>query len=313
VLLLDGVDGGRALPWSAVQKKLAPQALVVSLSPFDTGLAREAQLRIPSQAPLEGLDEVLPGIDSNRASYALATPAPLTRRSVDTIAPVELLQRVARARSASLGSEATYEGLLRQRVSAIVAARRGRFLARNEQELAETSIQSPDDGWKVLTAGGCWIDDEVAPGTLRVSTPLPGREALERWKRSSADARTLTLVPFAARGSVGAVPLSPIMTKLYQESALRPAPGIASIHPETASVLGVRAGRRVRIESAAGSVEAELRLDATLPKGRLALAAGPIQSDLHPTTRTRAAGALALAVVDANGVWRDTRVTLREV
>ncbi len=298
VLILDGIDTGRALPWPALEPKLAPQALVASLSPFDGALAREAQLRIPSPAPLESFAEVLPGIDASRGSYALATPAPVTRRKVESTEPLEVLLRVAKARGASLAIEATPEALLRQRAGAIVAARRGRFLARGEQGFNESAVANADEAWKVLSEGGCWIDDALTPGTLRVALPLPAGEALERWKRTTAEARTLTLAAFATRGSVGAVPLTPIMSKLYQESTLRPAPGTASLNPETARALGLRAGRRVRIESAAGAVRAELRLDPTLPPGRVAFALGP--------------DAFALAVVAADGRWRDTPVTIRE-
>ena len=77
--LLDGADDGRALPWPMVARTLAPGALVVSLSPFDSGLARHAALLVPGPAPLETWDEVLPSPDAAVASYSLAPallPAP---------------------------------------------------------------------------------------------------------------------------------------------------------------------------------------------------------------------------------------------
>ncbi len=73
VLLLDGADDGRALPWAPLQRTLAKDAVVVSLSPFDGALAREADLLVPAPAPLEAWDEVLPTPDAVRVP---ATPFP---------------------------------------------------------------------------------------------------------------------------------------------------------------------------------------------------------------------------------------------
>ena len=74
VLLLDAADGGRALPWSLLEPRLAPDALVVSLSPFRSGLAARAHVLLPAPAPLEAFDEVLPTADAAVASFGLAAP-----------------------------------------------------------------------------------------------------------------------------------------------------------------------------------------------------------------------------------------------
>ena len=58
---------------------------------------------------------------------------------------------------------------------------------------------------------------------------------------------------------------------------------------------------------------AELRCDPLLPEGRLALAAGPAPSQLHPGAGTRSlAGALPLLTIEDDGTWRGTRVRVRE-
>jgi hypothetical protein len=122
----------------------------------------------------------------------------------------------------------------------------------------------------------------------------------------------LGLVAFAARGTAGTTPVSPLLTKLYQESDLRPSATTAAMSRTTAERLGLVHRQPVRIESAAGAVRAELRIDPTLPPGRIALAAGPDPGVLHPETSTGTRGALPLAVAGADGTWRETRVRVRE-
>ena len=81
---------------------------------------------------------------------------------------------------------------------------------------------------------------------------------------------------------------------------------------EEAERRGLADRQPVRIESAAGVVHAELRIDPALPPGRIALAAGPDPGALHPGTSTRAGGAQPLAVAADDGTWRETRVRVGE-
>jgi len=122
----------------------------------------------------------------------------------------------------------------------------------------------------------------------------------------------LALVAFAARGTAGSTPVSPLLTKLYQESDLRAATRVAAIHPRTAGLLGLREGQAVRLESAAGAASASLRFDERLAPGRVAIAAGPEPSALHPEAKRTESGALAVAESGHDGTWRQTRVRIRE-
>jgi anaerobic selenocysteine-containing dehydrogenase len=102
-----------------------------------------------------------------------------------------------------------------------------------------------------------------------------------------------------------------VLSKLYQETDLRPTPSTAFVHPETARARGLCEGSEVRLVSASGEARARLRCDGTLPPGRVALAAGP---DASSFTEGAAAGRAtpALGVVEADLTWRGTRVELRE-
>ena len=310
VAILDAADDGRALPWSALAPALAKNALLVSLSPFEGGLARQATLLVPAPAPLESWDEVLPAPDAAVASYALA--APLLTPPAVALDAVALVTKLGAVLQLAVGA-GSHEERLKQRVAAIHGAARGRFVAREASGYADTAAADAAAAWDVLAQGGCWID-EPQPPSGSVRTVLPSAAALARWAQPDVPAADLALVAFAGRACAGQTPVSPLLSKLYQESDLRPSTRVVAVHPKTAEVLGLRDGRRVWIESAAGRVLAELHCDATLPPGRLALAAGPAPEALHPGTRWGAEmnGALALVAVGEDGSWRGTRVRVRE-
>jgi anaerobic selenocysteine-containing dehydrogenase len=308
VLLLDGADDGRALPWPVLRRVLAKDALVVSLSPFDVGLAAEAGLLVPAPAPLEAWDEVLPTADSPAAGYAVS--APVLKAPEGATDAVALAKRLAAALGLPLAA-ASHEDRLRARVAAIHAEGRGRLFARDAGGYAESASQDAGATWDTLAAGGCWLG-EAPPANLAVARPpVPSKATLESWAKPTAE-EGLGLIAFAARGTAGTAPASPLLTKLYQESDLRPGATTAALHPRTAERLGLADRQPVRIESPAGVVSAELRLDPTLPPDRVALAAGPDPAVLHPGTATRARGALPLAVAAEDGTWRGTRVRVRE-
>jgi anaerobic selenocysteine-containing dehydrogenase len=308
VLLLDGADDGRALPWPALRRVLAKDALVVSLSPFDGALAAEAGLLVPGAAPLEAWDEVLPTAGASVASYAVCSP--ILKAPEGATDPVALAHRLGAALGVDVAAT-THEERLRERVAAIHAARCGRLLARENGGYAEQRPGDADAMWKTLVAGGCWIDAPQPVALALPRPPVPSSAALEGWARPAAE-ESLALVAFAARGTAGTTPVSPLLSKLYQESNLRPAATTVAMSPRTAEGLGLANRQPVRVESAAGAVAAELRIDPTLPPGRVALAAGPDPAALHPGATTAARGALPLAVAAADGTWRGTRVRVRE-
>jgi anaerobic selenocysteine-containing dehydrogenase len=312
VLVLDAADDGRALPWPVVARVLAKDAVVVSLLPFDGPLARQADVLVPAPAPLEGWDEALPTADAVAASWALS--AALLTPPAGTTDTVAFVSRLAEALGRD-AARATHEDRLRARAAAIRASGRGRFVARTDGGYADAT--PADDGacFDALAAGGCWIDGprEGGPSAQPTLRPtLPRAEALERWASPAIEGDGLALVAFAARGTAGTTPPSPLLTKLYQESDLRLPATAALVSPDVASRLGLVERQPVRVEGAAVAVRAELRTDPTLPPGRLVLAAGPDPQTLHAPRGEAPRGALPLATPQADGAWREARVRVRE-
>ena len=281
----------------------------MSLSPFDGALARHAGLVIPAPAPLEALDEVLPAAGDAAATYAVA-PALLPKPdgATDTIA---LVRSLAAATGVAVPSGAL-EARLQARAASLVASGRGRFVARSAREWKDEAPADAAAAWQLLADGGLWVDETAPPLARPPLAPLPSADALRRWAAPAAAADGLALVAFAARGTAGSTPVSPALTKLYQETALRPATGVALVHPQTAAALGLLGGQPVVVEGAAGRTAAAVRLDPSLPPGRVAMAAGPERAALQPRAKAGPDGALAVAQPEADGTWRETRVRVRE-
>jgi len=308
VAILDAADDGRALPWATVARTLAPGALVVSLSPFDAGPAAHASLLLPAPAPLEVLDEVLPAADDAAAAWAIAPV--LLARDGETTEPVTLVGTLAKAGGRPVPGD-SLEARLKARAAALYADGRGRFFARGEREWTDAAPADAAAAWTTLAEGGLWIDGP-APSPKPAAAPLPSAAALADWAAPAPAAPGLALVSFAARATAGSTPVSPLLTKLYQETELRPPTTVALVHPRTASSLGLADGQPVAIEGAAGRAVAALRTDDSLPPGRVALAAGPETTGLQPRARGAAAGALAVAGTEPDGTWRKARVRVRE-
>jgi anaerobic selenocysteine-containing dehydrogenase len=308
ILLLDAADGGRALPWSLLERKLSPGALIVSLSPFRSGLARHAQLLLPAPAPLEAFDEVLPSVDDTEATFGLA--APVVSPPKGCLDPAEVVGRLAEATGASLVSGRSSVLLLKQRVKALCARGRGRVVARTDAGFEEVEVGTAETVWEQLAQGGRWIDERPGHITrLRVTVKLRAGVAAESPRTEPSD---LALVPTGVRGVVGGTPVAPVLTKLYQESDLRTPVGLAALHPATAEALGLAEKDLAQIENGTRALVATIRLDRSLPLACVGMAAGPEPVALHPNPGVGSEGALVLCTPDDQGAWHQTRVRVRK-
>ena len=74
-------------------------------------------------------------------------------------------------------------------------------------------------------------------------------------------------------------PGSPLLSKLYQESNLRLAPGQAALHP----CCGMAQGARAMLESAGGRCEIRVTLDSGVPPGVVVMTGQPRLMDICRT------------------------------
>jgi anaerobic selenocysteine-containing dehydrogenase len=259
--------------------------VVVALAAFPEGAAAHAEYIVPAPAPFETLQDTGAPFDSPRAMFGLA--APLLAPAPGVVEPAAFLAQVAAARGlADPGGE---EPLLKARAAAVHSLRRGEVFSYATGSSAPlASFESPEKFWTALVEGACWIDSELAEQAPRGFRLLGKREraaerllaAAERPPQPAGDF-PVTLAPRGWRGAIAGAP-SPLQTKLYQESGLRPPAGEAVVHPATARVCGIEAGGAAVIESACGTAPVRVRVDeAALPGARVVAApraGGPLDA-----------------------------------
>jgi hypothetical protein len=267
VLLIDESVMDAYLPWSMIERKLVPDdPLVVTFAWSRQGYARHAQYVLPAAVYPEIFDDIPPAIDSVAAVFRIA--APLVEPPAGMVNPSEFIGGLAGLPAADA---------LRQRADAIHQAGRGTLFTCAGAKSVPVKEVKPDDFWKALNEGGCWLDavDESGAGH-RFLWPANADDE----KRSSAPPEDLPLVAITCETRAAAAPLSPLMSKLYQESNLRLAANHAALNPATARACGVGEGARAILRTHCGSAQIEVSLDSGVPPGVVKVAAGPGIMDL---------------------------------
>ena len=243
-LLIDESVPGDYLPWSAIQRKLAPGAAVVAFSWSRDGYGRHAEFVLPAAVYPEALDDIPAPVDSVTALFRLTTP--LVAAPAGVVAPAEFIGKRAGMDTA---------GALRERADAILKSGRGSVFRCTDGKTVALKQLTPDEFWKSLNEGACWIDErdpKAAPPVLHLAehTALPVAVAEER-------------------GAAALV--SPLLSKLHEESNLRlPRRGVA-LHPSS----GLTEGTRAMLETNCGRLEVAVTLDSSVPPGLVQAAAGP--------------------------------------
>lgn len=202
LLLVDEAPGGNAVPWSALRRKLAPKALVVAMTSSGEGIARHADYVVPAPVFPETIADAGGAEDEPAARFSLAMP--LAPKPEWALEPAEFVMRLA-------GEAGTLEDELKRRVEAIRKTGRGTVL--NYAYGKTTPVKEIEDLWKALAEGAAWIDD---------AAPEPARLEF-----ASVDLERVLEAPQASEFAVSgwrSGPVSPLVSKLWVECGLRPAP-----------------------------------------------------------------------------------------
>jgi hypothetical protein len=128
------------------------------------------------------------------------------------------------------------------------------------------SLLSPDDLWNALTAGGYWMDPSESIKSLpafRLTTFLSVID-INKFKSGK---NQIMLVPFVERTAYGGSEISPLMSKVSQESGLRHFTCRTYLNPKTADRFGIVEGCRVLLQTNNGSKHSEARLDDSVMPG----------------------------------------------
>jgi len=157
---------------------------------------------------------------------------------------------------------------LRERSDAISKSGRGRVFTYADEKTVPLKQLKPGEFWKALNEGACWLDDRDA------KAPPPELHFSERAASPVAMAEE--------RGAAALV--SPLMSKVYEESRLRLGKRGVALHPGS----GFADGARAMLETDRGRMEVDVTIDSSVPPGMVQAAAGPEVFDLcSPSTRAR--------------------------
>lgn len=317
MLILGDAFSGNALPWPLIERKLAGRdAFVVSLSPYFESYGRHADLLVPSPACLESLQDVPAPFDAVTAGFRLAPP--LLKPPPGVTSAVEFVARLGKALGADMTGAESMAELVRAQVEAIHATRRGSVLSYSDGSTkAVTEFAAVADMEKALTDGAVWIDEEAKPappGRFR----LLGDLSPERLRRAAegrlsdngvAGPFPVVVVPYAWRGAVGNGQVAPVLTKLYQESDLRPQANLAAIHPKTGEAAGLTDGGEIVIRTAHGDLRTRAVFDQRVQPGVVEVAVSPPASEFGTVKSAANTSVLDACAVDAAS-WRLMRANV---
>lgn len=314
VLIMDAADSGEAFPARLLEKKLVPEtSVVVLLGPTLTVRSSMADYLIPAASALEGWEELASVPGAPVVSFAVASPVLPGRATAGD--PVAFLTAISGSFDA--GVKDTQE-LLRRKVDELHASKRGTIVsADGATRTAVAAMATGGEMWDVLVAGGCWLGDapSVKPGTVRFTLLAGGTEAgvTESTQPILSDSRNVVLEPFGMRGAMSTGGISPIMSKIFQESNLRTPGGSLLLNPATASALGVADRSLVTVKTAQGSAKARVFVDPTVMPGVARAAVGPLPNQTPVSEELGMTAVLDLCTLRPDGTWRYTDATIEKV
>jgi menaquinone reductase, molybdopterin-binding-like subunit len=320
VLIMDAAESGNAVPWPLIEKKLVPEhAVVVSLSPYLAGNAKSANYLIPAPAHLESLQEIPTPDGAARSSFGISTP--LLTPPEGATEPVDFVRNLAAAASISLAGGSMAD-LLKDRATAIYQNGRGEIFVFGDKKLLNIKeAGSADKFWDMLKAGACWIDAKVEMESVQ-RFALLGKSSLGfeklslsakgRMQSASVKEYPLAMMPFGLRAAVSSGQISPVMSKLYQESGLRELANLAFVNPGTGSANGLKDGEQAVIETQQGSATVKVKFDLAIMPGVIHVAVGPTANGTDGKEKL-AENILRICQIDSDSTWRITPAQVRKV
>jgi menaquinone reductase, molybdopterin-binding-like subunit len=316
LLIVDEAESGHAVPWSLIEKKLKPETgVVISLSSYLVGKTKNAQYAVPAPTYLESYYDVPSSFDAVTATYSISSP--MVKPRFQTTEPLEFLNTIAKKAGIDFrpaGSGKKIEDYIRDRAEEIYNTGKGFiFTGSTGRITAVADIPSTQQLWGMLTQGGCWIDEPPVPQRVKKYSLLGSSDdytqILETLKKPESTDKQypITLMAFGWRGVVDSGPVSPLLTKLYQETEFRECTNKALVHPETASIYRLRDGRRAILETEMGRFQVSIQITPTVMPGVIHVAVGPDQDSLNGGKKVTVNDTvLSVCITENNRTWRIT-------
>ncbi|OGU66339.1 MAG: hypothetical protein A3G43_11610 [Ignavibacteria bacterium RIFCSPLOWO2_12_FULL_56_21] len=276
LLIIDGEEMTCSTCWESIESKLSPDGhLVVSTSPFLTQLSAHADIVLPSPAPYETAAEVVGDPTDTVVSLSISTP--LLPRKQGSVEPIELLNHLS-------GESVAMQELLKQRIALVHARGRGMIAGYQDgsgHRLSE--FASADEIWSAFIEGAVWTSPPLHETPAHSYTLLGhSPNIVDRWAAraegepngNGADGQVI-LLPTASSDAASCGRISPLMTKIYQESEVRPTRAHLVLHPDTGRRCGVDDGDQAVVQTESGSRHVTIRFSASLMPGVAQLSIGP--------------------------------------
>jgi len=299
LLMIDASAADTTVSWPDLRRKMrAENATIVLCSPYRPKRGESVDYLIPIHAPYETVRANPSGEYVATSAFQISTP--LWSKSEEGCETWQILQRVVSASDAMTKEEFAQlepEELLRLQCDAIFNSKRGTIHhPNNDETIPLGSVLSSGDFYATLMEGAAWSDDGVATSTngrlflMGKSTSSAQRfaESVLAFDNAGIDSNPsfpLLVVPVGEDVAARFGHVSPILSKIYQESDLKPRSRFAYLHHETARRFKLAAEQRVIIHSPHGATEAIVRCDSSVRPDTVQLSVS--QLDAISPTRPR--------------------------
>ncbi len=275
LLLIDESAAVSYIPWHLIQRKLVREnPLVVTFAATRGGYARYAQYALPTAVYPEVLDDIAPAVDSIHPTFRISVP--LVKPPAGLSNPADFVAALAGLPASTA---------LRERADAIHHSAQGAIFTYSDGKDTPVKDLTADAFWKSLNEGARW---DRPPGLSSLGAPslaAPSRSAPRSVEPPESPA-DLPLI--AIREPHTPALLSPLMTKLYQESGLRLAPNRVALNPGDARAANLSNGARATLQTRIGKCAVEVTVDPAVPPGAVLVGCSPgIQDVCGPAARAK--------------------------
>jgi hypothetical protein len=305
LLILDGSAGESAVPWPLLARKLAPGALVAALSPFAAGSSLHAARIIPVPAYLEATQEVPGACD---AMPALSISRPLLGGRATSADSASVIRELAALAGVELeGDWSSNEELIAARVARIHRSGAGRIES-GGVAAGVAELGSAEELLDAMLEGARW---SAKPAYRAIDADITAEVAHRMAAIEDAPRAHLVVLPKISPDGAWSPVVSPLFTKLHQESGLRRESGVAVVNPATARARRLRPGRKAVIQTGQGRVLARLELDHGVMPDVIELTVGPTALALGQSRNRVISNSLDVCGSSRTG-WRWTPASIEE-
>lgn len=307
VLIVDSADSGYTIPWSLIERKLIQKEnLVVSFSPILNEISAHSDILIPAPGHFETMHDVPTSTGNRISTFALSMP--LIKKQEFTTEPIDVIKEISKQLSMT-NEIPTQEELIQQKVEAIHSQKRGSVYVYSDQSSIKVrDLSTTDELYTKLTEGALWIDDELQQKQIKsFSINLLSSAPL------ISNSVGMPMIAHGWRGTTSVSQMSPILSKVFQETELRDCNGIVSVNPTTARNLGFEKNESASLTTNNGSMKVRIKYDPSVCPDVIEASIGPLPNGIETPMNPVGNNILNLCEVIDDGTWRITNATLLKV